>query len=158
MTIYLPAYQHSFEAYISRAFVIPKTGNVLSTLFYKPLISGYYKILLELTGYQSYIHELSIEDAQNTRHSIAKFQAIIAKLMDIKTNDKNSNLQKLLDIVYQINKKINENNYLLSLIIEAEFDNSLSIEEMLEDYYDGIEAKNRALEEKIPFDTYLKMA
>ncbi|GAB2647105.1 hypothetical protein GCM10027035_45880 [Emticicia sediminis] len=154
MTISLPTYHNSFEAHASWALSIPSIGSIL----YKPLISGYQKILLELTGYQSFIYELSKQDAQEAINSISKFQTIIEKIATKKTNSRNSNLQEFLNLVTKINNKINENNFLLTLIIEDEFDKSMSIEEMLEDYYDGLDAKNRAFEEKIPFETFLKTA
>lgn len=154
MTISLPTYHNSFEAHASWALSVPSIGSIL----YKPLISGYQKILLELTGYQSFIHELNKQDAQKTINSIAKFQRIIEKLANKRVNNTNSELQGLLDIITKISNKINENNFLLTLVIEDEFDKSISIEELLEDYYDGLDAKNREFEEKIPLETFLKIA
>jgi recombinational DNA repair ATPase RecF len=147
-------YEYSFEKYAPWVLSIPN----LPSFFHKHLITAYQKKLLEIIGYQSFIHKLNKKEAQKSLNSFAKVKSVTEKLANNISSNRNKNLHILLAIINEINSKINENNFLLTLIIEDEFDKSMSIEETLEDYYDSLDAKNREFEEKIPFETFLKIA
>lgn len=157
MSIDLPNYADSYKGFASQVIAIPKLGNIFSYVFNRPLIKLYKRILLEVTGYQSYIHNLTVEDANKELKSLESFHSILKKIEGRKDYFRNSELGTLIAIVHQVNIKLNENIFLLNTVISGEFDKTITIDEMLEDYYDGLEADNRKYEEKIPLDEFLKL-
>ena len=128
-------YNNSVVGFLTKGLSMPPVGQLATGFFYNTITRAYTGIFLEISGFQLYIKDLSVQDATvHLKHQNSFLRLLMVLVSNKSPFANNTKGQELFELITKITDKLKENITMLEDITSNDWAYAASSNHFFEDW------------------------